>query len=151
MKGGSQEALIKSKRAFSVLAFFAFFVLPLLYGAGFLSIGDVNMLGRYMTFAILALGLDLLWGYVGILSLCQFTFFCLGAYAMGMHLAHHGDRRESSMQGAGRFPPVFSSFIPTRSGKRPGMLWSLVSGSLSGISPLPSCWAWPSPGSFRSS
>ena len=90
MKGGSQEALIKSKRAFSVLAFFAFFVLPLLYGAGFLSIGDVNMLGRYMTFAILALGLDLLWGYVGILSLCQFTCFCLGASAMGMPLAHHG-------------------------------------------------------------
>ena len=48
MKGGSQEALIKSKRAFSVLAFFAFFVLPLLYGAGFLSIGDVNMLGRWL-------------------------------------------------------------------------------------------------------
>ena len=48
------------------------------------------MLGRYMSFAILALGLGLLWGYVGILSLCQFTFFCLGAYAMGMHLAHHG-------------------------------------------------------------
>ena len=99
MKGGSQEALIKSKRAFSVLAFFAFFVLPLLYGAGFLSIGDVNMLGRYMTFAILALGLDLLWGYVGILSLCQFTFFCLGAYAMGMHLAHHGDRGNHRCRG----------------------------------------------------
>ena len=50
---------------------------------GVLSIGDINMLGRFMTFAILALGLDLLWGYVGILSLCQFTFFCLGAYARG--------------------------------------------------------------------
>ena len=86
MKGGSQEALIKSKRAFSVLAFFAFFVLPPLW----VFHRDVNMLGRYMAFAILALGLDLLWGYVGILSLCQFTFFCLGAYAMGMHLAHHG-------------------------------------------------------------
>lgn len=73
-----------------VLASVGFFVLPLCYFFGWLSIGDLNMIGRYMTFAILAIGLDLLWGYVGILSLCQCTFFCLGAYAMGMHLAHHG-------------------------------------------------------------
>ena len=86
----SQEKLIQSKRSFLILALVAFFVLPALYSAGILSIGDLNMIGRYMSFAILALGLDLLWGYVGILSLCQFTFFCLGAYAMGMHLAHHG-------------------------------------------------------------
>jgi ABC-type branched-subunit amino acid transport system permease subunit len=43
-----------------------------------------------MTFAIVAVGLDLLWGYAGILSLCQATFFCLGGYAMGIYLAHHG-------------------------------------------------------------
>ena len=85
-----QEKLIQSKRSFLILALVTFFVLPALYSAGILSIGDLNMIGRYMSFAILALGLDLLWGYVGILSLCQFTFFCLGAYAMGMHLAHHG-------------------------------------------------------------
>tara|TARA_B100002019_G_scaffold140778_1_gene121277 strand:- start:6078 stop:7373 length:1296 start_codon:yes stop_codon:yes gene_type:complete len=86
----SKVKLIESKGSFSLLLIISFLVLPLLYSEGFLSIGDINMLGRYMTFAILALGLGLLWGYVGILSLCQFTFFCLGAYAMGMYLAHHG-------------------------------------------------------------
>ena len=86
----SNEKLIENKGSFGALLVIGFVVLPFLYGEGIFSIGDINMLGRYMSFAILALGLGLLWGYVGILSLCQFTFFCLGAYAMGMHLAHHG-------------------------------------------------------------
>ena len=86
----SSGKIIESKRSFLVLLVVGFLVLPYLYQAGVLSIGDINMLGRYMSFAVLALGLGLLWGYVGILSLCQFTFFCLGAYAMGMYLAHHG-------------------------------------------------------------
>ena len=85
-----QSKIIESKKAFVFLCVLGFVVIPSLYFMGVLSIGDINMLGRFMTFAILALGLDLLWGYVGILSLCQFTFFCLGAYAMGIHLAHHG-------------------------------------------------------------
>ncbi|NBQ03437.1 MAG: hypothetical protein EBU27_09575, partial [Opitutae bacterium] len=86
----SNVKLIENKGSFWILVVIGFAVLPFLYGEGIFSIGDINMLGRYMSFAILALGLGLLWGYVGILSLCQFTFFCLGAYAMGMHLAHHG-------------------------------------------------------------
>ena len=86
----SNEKLIENKGSFGALLIIGFAVLPFLYSEGIFSIGDINMLGRYMSFAILALGLGLLWGYVGILSLCQFTFFCLGAYAMGMHLAHHG-------------------------------------------------------------
>ncbi|HIB01047.1 MAG TPA: hypothetical protein EYO31_03955, partial [Phycisphaerales bacterium] len=39
---------------------------------------------------MMALALDLIWGYTGILSLCQALFFSLGGYAMGMYLAHHG-------------------------------------------------------------
>ena len=85
-----EEKIIKSKRIFSFLCILGLVVVPAMYYLGVLSIGDINMLGRFITFAIVALGLDLLWGYVGILSLCQFTFFCLGAYAMGIHLAHHG-------------------------------------------------------------
>ena len=80
----------ESKKSLIIMGAISFLGLPFLYSMDILTIGDINMIGRYMTFAILALGLDLLWGYVGILSLCQFTFFCLGAYAMGMHLAHHG-------------------------------------------------------------
>ena len=85
-----EEKIIKSKRIFYFLCILGLVVVPAMYYLGVLSIGDINMLGRFITFAIVALGLDLLWGYVGILSLCQFTFFCLGAYAMGIHLAHHG-------------------------------------------------------------
>ena len=46
----------------------------------------LNLFGKFLTYAILALGLDLLWGYTGVLSLGHGVFFGLGAYAMGMHL-----------------------------------------------------------------
>ncbi len=46
----------------------------------------LNLLAKCLAFAIVALGLDLLWGYTGILSLGHGVFFGLGAYAMAMHL-----------------------------------------------------------------
>ena len=46
----------------------------------------LNLFGKYLTYAILALGIDLIWGYAGVLSLGHGVFFGLGAYAMGMHL-----------------------------------------------------------------
>jgi urea transport system permease protein len=46
----------------------------------------LNLYGKYATYAVLALGVDLLWGYLGILSLGQSLFFALGGYAFGMHL-----------------------------------------------------------------
>ena len=46
----------------------------------------VPLLGKYLCYAILALSLDLVWGYAGILSLGHGAFFALGGYAMGMYL-----------------------------------------------------------------
>ncbi|HEY3488263.1 MAG TPA: urea ABC transporter permease subunit UrtC [Gammaproteobacteria bacterium] len=46
----------------------------------------VTLLGKYLCFALLALALDLVWGYCGILSLGHGAFFALGGYAMGMYL-----------------------------------------------------------------
>jgi urea transport system permease protein len=46
----------------------------------------VPLLGKYLCYAILALSLDLIWGYAGILSLGQAAFFALGGYCMGMYL-----------------------------------------------------------------
>jgi urea transport system permease protein len=46
----------------------------------------VALFGKYMCFALLALSLDLVWGYCGILSLGHAAFFALGGYAMGMYL-----------------------------------------------------------------
>ena len=46
----------------------------------------VALFGKYLCFAILALSIDLIWGYCGILSLGHGAFFALGGYAMGMYL-----------------------------------------------------------------
>lgn len=53
----------------------------------------VSLLGKYLCFALLALSVDLIWGYCGILSLGHGAFFALGGYAMGMYLMRQiGDR-----------------------------------------------------------
>jgi urea transport system permease protein len=46
----------------------------------------VSLFGKYICYAILALAIDLIWGYCGILSLGHGAFFALGGYAMGMYL-----------------------------------------------------------------
>jgi urea transport system permease protein len=46
----------------------------------------VSLLGKYLCFAILAVSVDLIWGYCGLLSLGQGAFFALGGYAMGVYL-----------------------------------------------------------------
>ncbi len=46
----------------------------------------VALFGKYLCFALLALALDLVWGYCGVLSLGHGAFFALGGYAMGMYL-----------------------------------------------------------------
>jgi urea transport system permease protein len=53
----------------------------------------VALVGKYLCYALLALALDLVWGYCGILSLGHGAFFALGGYAMGMYLMRQiGDR-----------------------------------------------------------
>jgi len=46
----------------------------------------VTIMGKYLTYALLAIAVDLVWGYLGILSLGHGAFFALGGYAMGMYL-----------------------------------------------------------------
>jgi urea transport system permease protein len=46
----------------------------------------VSLWGKYICYALLALSIDLIWGYAGILSLGHGAFFALGGYAMGMYL-----------------------------------------------------------------
>ncbi|MET0279965.1 MAG: urea ABC transporter permease subunit UrtC [Steroidobacteraceae bacterium] len=46
----------------------------------------VTLIGKYLTYALLALAVDLVWGFCGILSLGHAAFFALGGYAMGMYL-----------------------------------------------------------------
>src|SRR5688572_31118066 len=46
----------------------------------------VTLIGKYLTYAMLALSVVLVWGFCGILSLGHAAFFALGGYAMGMYL-----------------------------------------------------------------
>ncbi len=50
---------------------------------------QLSLWGKYVTYAILAMSLNVLWGYTGMLCLCQSLFFALGAYAFGMYLVLH--------------------------------------------------------------
>ncbi|MFI3269310.1 MAG: urea ABC transporter permease subunit UrtC [Rikenellaceae bacterium] len=61
-------------------------LLPVANLIGLVPIDTVTLWGRYLCFAIAAIGVDLIWGYTGIMSMCQAFFFCLGAYGMGMYL-----------------------------------------------------------------
>jgi urea transport system permease protein len=74
--------------AVAVVAFIAIVVLPLVnaFAPSLLSNFAINLYGQYLCLAIVAVGVDLLWGYTGLLSLGQMLFFSLGAYALGMHL-----------------------------------------------------------------
>jgi urea transport system permease protein len=47
---------------------------------------SINVYGKYLCYALLAISVDLLWGYTGLLSLGQALFFSLGGYMMGMYL-----------------------------------------------------------------
>ena len=47
---------------------------------------SINLWGRYFCYAVLAIAVDLLWGYTGLLSLGQSLYFSLGGYMMGMYL-----------------------------------------------------------------
>src|SRR3954453_13047014 len=51
-----------------------------------LSTYAVTLIGKYLTYGLLAIAVDLVWGFCGILSLGHAAFFALGGYAMGMYL-----------------------------------------------------------------
>jgi len=68
-------------------------VLPLANLAGLVSDYYLNLFGKYLALAVLALGMDLIWGYTGVLSLGQAIFFGVGAYSIGMHMMLEGSGR----------------------------------------------------------
>src|SRR5881394_4122597 len=61
-------------------------LVPLLNVIGVMPDHLVPLFGKFLCFAIVALAMDLIWGYTGILSLGHGLFFALGGYAMGMYL-----------------------------------------------------------------
>lgn len=69
-----------------IIAFVLIVVLPALNAAGIVSDFSINLWGKYLCYAMLAISVDLMWGYTGLLSLGQALFFSLGGYMMGMYL-----------------------------------------------------------------
>lgn len=65
---------------------FALLMVILLLAPFFISDFRLNQLGKFLTYAIIAVGLDLIWGYGGMLSLGQGLFFVLGGYGFAMYL-----------------------------------------------------------------
>jgi len=68
----------------------------------FMSTYTLTLVGKILCYAIVAVALDLVWGYAGLLSLGHGLFFALGGYAMGMYLM-----RQASGEGL----PAFMSFL----------------------------------------
>ena len=95
----TEQLIDRRTGIFLVLLFLAVVLIPagnLLAApgsAGYVPSYLVALLGKYLCYALLAVALDLCWGYAGILSLGHGAFFALGGYAMGMHLMREiGDR-----------------------------------------------------------
>jgi urea transport system permease protein len=84
---GEKQGLI----SFAVLAVILLVVFPLA-----MDIFRLNLVGKYLTYAFVAVGLVLCWGYGGILSLGQGVFFGLGGYAMAMFLKLEASDPEST-------------------------------------------------------
>ena len=70
------------------IAFIAIFIvlLPVAYKAGITDISTITLWGRYFCLVIAAIGVERIWGYTGIMTMCHALFFCIGAYAMGRYM-----------------------------------------------------------------
>ncbi len=77
-----------NKDKITYLSFLGIFMLimPLCNLCGLIETNTLSLWGRYLSFAIAAIGVDLIWGYTGIMTMCHAFFFCLGAYGLGMYL-----------------------------------------------------------------
>ncbi len=80
-----RKALLREAAiAVGIALLLLFIIPPILAGMG--QGVRVNQLGRFLALAIAALGIDLIWGFTGLLSLGHGIFFALGGYALAMHL-----------------------------------------------------------------
>ncbi|MBF2046209.1 MAG: urea ABC transporter permease subunit UrtC [Leptolyngbya sp. IPPAS B-1204] len=89
-----RRALLIEAGIVLAIALFFILVVPLLL-SGF----RLNLMGRFLALSIVALGIDLIWGFTGLLSLGHGIFFTLGGYALAMHLKL-------------QIPPTASSQLP---------------------------------------
>jgi urea transport system permease protein len=94
MQKTHQKPWLKEAAIVSAIALTFILLIP-----GILPDVRLNQLGRFLALAIAALGIDLIWGYTGLLSLGHGVFFAIGGYALAMHLKL-------------QIPPTASSQLP---------------------------------------
>ncbi|MEG5160659.1 urea ABC transporter permease subunit UrtC [Microcoleus sp. AT3-A2] len=94
MQKKHQKPWVKEAAIVSAIALTFILLVP-----GILPDVRLNQLGRFLALAIAALGIDLIWGYTGLLSLGHGVFFAIGGYAFAMHLKL-------------QIPPTASSQLP---------------------------------------
>ncbi|NJL45799.1 MAG: urea ABC transporter permease subunit UrtC, partial [Leptolyngbyaceae cyanobacterium SM2_3_12] len=98
VKASQKRKLLIEVVAVVAIALILLFVMPLV-----LSSFRIGLLGRFLALAIVALGIDLIWGFTGLLSLGHGIFFALGGYALAMHL-------QINILGEGELPEFFSLY-----------------------------------------
>ena len=74
------------QRRWPLLVLWVVIVAAIVAAPSVLPVFRLNLLGRFLSLAIVALGIDLIWGFTGLLSLGQGIFFALGGYAAAMYL-----------------------------------------------------------------
>ena len=74
------------QRRFLWIALWVVIIAAIVAAPSVLPVFRLNLLGRFLSLAIVALGIDLIWGFTGLLSLGQGIFFALGGYAVAMYL-----------------------------------------------------------------
>lgn len=116
--------------AFTILVTFA----SEAFGLGFVSTSFLKTLGKALCLAIVAIAMDLVWGYTGILSLGHFAFFGLGGYMIGMWLMYERTREivEKSLSEA-IIPPTDNEIIDAIGNQIFGVV---------GSSEFPAIWAF---------
>jgi urea transport system permease protein len=85
VRRNKRRSLLLEAGSVVAIALLLLFIVPLILSA----VGQgvrINQLGRYLALAIVALGVDLIWGYTGLLSLGHGIFFALGGYLFAMYL-----------------------------------------------------------------
>lgn len=85
------HSLLRSRRTIEfgivgIIALLMLVLLPVLNATGAVSDYTISLWGKYLCYALLAISVDMLWGFMGLLSLGQALFFSLGGYMLGMYL-----------------------------------------------------------------
>ncbi len=95
-------SIFSTKKSWINLTVWALVIALIIAAPSVLPVFRLNLLGRYLSLAIVALGVDLIWGFTGMLSLGQGIFFALGGYCAAMFL---------QLNSAGEFPNGIPEFF----------------------------------------